>query len=109
MPDPYAGATAISKDGKTVVGYAYNSYGIDAFRWARDTGIESIKPRGWHFESYAVDVCEDGSRIVGSGTSPNGHQGFLYRVLGLVLKPEPGHMPLRISPQQGQQGCQRPP
>ncbi|MEM9801466.1 MAG: hypothetical protein AAGA20_14155 [Planctomycetota bacterium] len=58
------GASAISGDGSTVVGWTNGSSGQRAFRWAAATGSETLGP------GNAADVSYDGQVIV--GISPSG-------------------------------------
>jgi hypothetical protein len=84
-------ATAISANGKTIVGFNYASATAQAFRWTQETGMKSIEElltaagvafTGWQL-NFASGVSADGSVIVGIGTDPNGQrQGWIARFQG---------------------------
>jgi probable HAF family extracellular repeat protein len=64
----FAQALGISADGSVIVGSAYDSQGIPrAFRWTQQTGMVALFASDWLYPySWAWDVSDDGSVIVGS-------------------------------------------
>ncbi|MGE3510304.1 MAG: PEP-CTERM sorting domain-containing protein [Vicinamibacterales bacterium] len=60
-------ATAISADGRVVVGAS----GTSAFRWSSQDGMQTLGtlPFPWSFESVATSVSGDGTVVVGYGTN----------------------------------------
>jgi len=71
-------ATAVSANGRVVVGSSRSALGSEAFRWSRAegmTGLGDFPPNGTLFDpddlssSKAYDVSADGSVIVGHGTA----------------------------------------
>lgn len=99
-------ATAISADGRVVVGHSSSASGVEAFRYADGvmTGLGDL-PGKSPFESYAYDVSADGSVIVGrSGGYGAGsqRQGFRFAngvMAGLGFLP--GVVPVQASAANG--------
>jgi probable HAF family extracellular repeat protein len=72
-------ATAISGDGKVVVGGAVSTAGTQAFRWDAVNGMAGLGffPGGNAY-SYARGTNHDGTIIVGSLSSPDGTEAFIW-------------------------------
>ena len=71
----------MSADGSTVVGRSHGASGFEAFRWTSDDGMVGLGDLpGGNFESIALGVSADGSRIVGEGLNPDlpGYQASLW-------------------------------
>lgn len=70
--------TAISADGKIVVGQSESAQGMQAFEW--DTGTTSGLGDlpGGAFESQALSLSMDGTFVVGWGTSVNGKEAMIW-------------------------------
>jgi probable HAF family extracellular repeat protein len=67
----YSAATAVSADGRVVVGYSENTVAArHAFRWTEAGGLEDLGdlPNGSD-DSVATGVSSDGSVIVGAGSA----------------------------------------
>lgn len=63
----YSRATAVSGDGKVIVGRGDDQFGNDcAFRWTEDRGMQQLGEFYGGWESYPNAVDEDGDTIVGS-------------------------------------------
>lgn len=78
--DAEATATAVSRDGSTVVGASKNSNGSHrAFRWTRQTGLVALgsDPAGL-LGSYATSVSGDGRLIVGWGSAAGGDVALVW-------------------------------
>jgi probable HAF family extracellular repeat protein len=77
-----SGATAVSGDGATVVGYSVGHSvagddGYRAFRWTLREGMQPLGPD--NAESVALGVSDDGGVIVGWTKTPQGRQvGFRW-------------------------------
>src|SRR5690606_18857728 len=89
--NPFSEATAVSGDGKVIVGYV-GATGGEAFRWTEDDGMQSL---GWleGRDSYGNDkalaASYDGSVIVGSAlSSTDKFQAFRWtEETGMVALP----------------------
>ncbi len=76
--DWYTGATAVSADGRVVVGGSTSrsqQYGV--FRWSEEDGIEDLGLTGSNWVNV-VDVSADGSVIVGNVSTSSGYRGFMW-------------------------------
>jgi len=74
-------ATAVSGDGRVVVGFAYSSNPDEeeSVRWTDAGGLESIGDLpGADVRSRPVGVSFDGRVIVGNGTSDEGNQAYIW-------------------------------
>ena len=94
----YSGATAVNADGSVVVGYSEVTVGSDetaptfyqAFRWTADgmVGLGTLKSDG-SGTSYAYDVSDDGTIVVGQADSDLGYsRAFIYRARAAEPAPE---------------------
>lgn len=83
-----SGASAISADGRVVVGDATSSAGGQAFRWTAEEGMVGLGDLpGGTFSSAAFGVSADGSVIVGQGSSSgfDANQAFRWtQATGMV-------------------------
>ena len=72
-------STAISRDGRTVVGNASIFQGSEIFRWTATEGIQNLGdlPGGTTY-SNALGVSPDGSVVVGYGNTDSGQQGLRW-------------------------------
>jgi probable HAF family extracellular repeat protein len=78
-----SGATAISGDGFTVVGWATSTDARQAFRWTAATGMVGLGDlAGGDLYSDAWGVSADGSVVVGSGTTASGTEAFRWTAQG---------------------------
>lgn len=81
-------ASGVSGDGSVVVGYGTTATGIEAFRWTTGSGMVSLgdlageNANSFSQNSYAVGVSEDGSVVVGYGTSDSGQEAFRWTASG---------------------------
>ncbi len=94
--DPHSEGLAISANGAVVVGSSFSASGLEAFRWqiiggCTSDGIDASPPpcmvglddlAGGEFGSQALDISQDGSAIVGYGTSASGREAFRWTSLG---------------------------
>jgi probable HAF family extracellular repeat protein len=81
----FSTANAISADGSTVVGNAFDETGSQAFRWTRAGGMKSLgRVSGDVSRNIAFDVSADGSTIVGRDEQPDNVQGFWTRTIGMI-------------------------
>ena len=72
-------ATAVSADGRVIVGNAKSINGTEAFRWTAATGMVGLGDlSGGTFSSFANAVSADGSVVVGDSISSNGRQAFRW-------------------------------
>ena len=76
-PAAGSGPAGGAADGSVVVGVSISALGLEAFRWSEQGGMIGLGDiPGGDFESIALEVSEDGSVVVGEGTSaessPNG-------------------------------------
>ena len=80
-------AIGVNTDGSVVVGYGHSTNGSEAFRWTQETGMQSLTQwlkksgytlSGWS-DTSATGVSDDGSVVVGWGTSSNGEEAFIAR------------------------------
>ncbi len=92
MTDPGSGASGVSADGSTVVGWSAvvfgedeESYGLGGFRWTAATGMVGLGfPDGppddplVEWASEAVAVSGDGSVIVGRSSGPSGPGSYRW-------------------------------
>lgn len=60
----YSAATAISKDGTTIVGGSQSSFGSEAFRWTSATGMVGLGSFNTPYISEARGVSHDGSVVI---------------------------------------------
>jgi len=84
VPGGLSAATAISGDGRVIVGGSSSSrvtlpYDGEAVRWTREEGMAPLGdlPDGL-FSSSATGVSFDGSVIVGTGTTKRGAEAFRW-------------------------------
>ena len=84
VPGGLSAATAISGDGRVIVGGSSSSrvtlpYDGEAVRWTREEGMVPLGdlPEGL-FSSSATGVSFDGSVIVGTGTTKRGAEAFRW-------------------------------
>ncbi|NUQ46566.1 MAG: PEP-CTERM sorting domain-containing protein [Phycisphaerae bacterium] len=90
-------ARAVSSDGQVIVGWSTGSGEIQAFRWTLTTGMlaQGDLPGG-ETASFAFDLSDDGSVIVGFGVSDSGGEATIWdpmngmRSLRTVLSTEYG-------------------
>lgn len=84
--DFFSVATAVSADGRVVVGYAKSTSGIEAFRWTATDGMVSLGDLpGGTVSSFANAVSADGSVVVGYGRSSSGNEAFRWtQATGMV-------------------------
>ncbi len=65
-------ATALSADGKVIVGWSTSTNGQEAFRWTAAGGMAGLGDLpGGAFSSAAYGVSADGKTVVGSGNGPD--------------------------------------
>jgi len=78
--DISAAATAVSRDGSTVVGYSTQSSSHPrAFRWTPQTGMAAIASTTDSLtDVIASSVSGDGQVIVGWGNTPNGESALIW-------------------------------
>jgi T5SS/PEP-CTERM-associated repeat protein/probable HAF family extracellular repeat protein len=73
-----------SGDGQVVVGYGNSDSGTEAFRWTEDGGmvglgdLKGAPGRPDEFHSWAMEVSEDGSIVVGSSRSGTVDTAFVW-------------------------------
>lgn len=69
----------LSDDGAVAVGWSQSDNGIEAFRWAVDTGLSSLGalPAGM-FLSFANAVSADGAVVVGRAYTNTGPVAFIW-------------------------------
>ncbi len=71
---------AVSADGSVVAGWAWSSFGREAWVWTRGTGMVALGDLpGGTFESKAFGISDDGTVVVGtsiSGTTSDGSSSF---------------------------------
>jgi probable HAF family extracellular repeat protein len=82
-----SGASKVSRDGSTVVGYATSANGSEAFRWTQATGMIGLGSfPGGTGSSSAYSVSANGAVVVGSATnSAGGYVAFRWtQAAGLV-------------------------
>ena len=80
-------ATAVSADGRVVVGNGLNDRGMVALRWTEQGGITEIPPAHpeKRYRSIAQGVSSDGKTVVGESSSAetfrgvNMNQGYVWR------------------------------
>ena len=66
-------ATAITPDGKTVVGYSDSTLGLRVFRWTETGGMIGLGDLpGGRFYSQATGISADASVIIGNGNMSGG-------------------------------------
>lgn len=84
-------ATAVSADGRVVVGSANSVGGGWSFRWTRETGMVRITESEFG-NSIARAVSADGSVVVGTGLSNTGWAAYRWTESGtqVVAPPPPG-------------------
>jgi probable HAF family extracellular repeat protein len=96
----YSEPLKASADGTTVIGYSQTSSGRRPFIWTAETGMVDIQVllsteygvdlTGWNFD-WVSDLSEDGTKIVGSGTNPDGdYMGWLAVLEQNVPNTQPG-------------------
>lgn len=84
-------ATAVSSDGRFVVGSVSGAQGQRAFRWSIDGGLENLGALVGASASSARAVSADGSVVVGVSTTPLGDRAFRWtevtgmQDLGVIL------------------------
>ncbi len=72
-------ATAVSSDGKVVVGYGSTNDGTEAFRWTAESGMQGLGDlAGGSFSSMAEGVSRDGAVVVGRARSASGAEAFRW-------------------------------
>ena len=81
--DFYSSPSAISADGKVIVGVSHSANGTEAFRWENGAITPLGDLPGGDFSSIANDVSYDGTRIVGYSNSEqsnanNGREAFVW-------------------------------
>lgn len=77
----YSRATAVSADGRVIVGFADSHVGSEPFRWAAQTGMVGLGRTVWtpaNMVCVATAVSGDGSMVVGTGGTPTGQQAFIW-------------------------------
>ncbi len=80
----YSLASAVSGDGRVVVGFSESSRGYEAFRWTREAGFEALGDLpGGVFDSHATGVSFNGTVIVGGGNATDvdyagGYEAFRW-------------------------------
>jgi hypothetical protein len=105
-PLPFASATALSPDGKTVLGHLYSSNGtLEGVKWTQDTGLQQlptptddengnvINGNGGVIRVTPTDVSTNGDVVVGSiDAGLSFHRAFRWTVDGgmTLLSPIPG-------------------
>ena len=76
-PGPFPQPRAVSADGEVVVGSAFSSDGIQAFRWTSASGIVGLGDLlGRQFRSAALSVSADGAVLVGTSQSDRSKSGY---------------------------------
>jgi uncharacterized membrane protein len=82
----FSTANAISADGSTVVGNAFDDTGSQAFRWTRADGFESLgRISGDVSRNNAFNVSADGTVVVGRDEQPDNVQAFRWtKTTGMV-------------------------
>ena len=84
-----SGATGVSADGNTVVGFGTPADGNEAFRWTAAGGMIGLGNLGnslpGNFGSAARGVSADSDTVVGYGTSASGNQAFLWTAAGGMI------------------------
>ena len=79
----YSTATAVSADGRVVVGESSSGAGWEAFRWTAATGMVGLGDLpGGSFYSRATAVSADGRVVVGEGRSEAGTEAFRWTAAG---------------------------
>jgi uncharacterized membrane protein len=74
-----SGATAVSTDASTVVGYAEGSTGTQAVRWTEAGGLQGLgQPSATNPFSRANGVSANGGVIVGTASTNNGGRAFRW-------------------------------
>lgn len=65
--NPRSFATAVTPDGKYVVGYANSGTGSEAFRWSQTSGMVGLGDlEGGEFRSEAYSIADDGTSVFGA-------------------------------------------
>ncbi len=84
----YISASAISDDGRVVVGTGSTSEGSRAFRWTHDAGTVAIDVLPGTATARAYGVSGDGGVIVGDSlnTSPLGYRPFIWTETGGIAE-----------------------
>jgi uncharacterized membrane protein len=94
--------TALSSDGRVVVGTVMTTQGQRAARWSQTDGLQVIGVLSGGAFSRASSTSGDGSVVVGSSSSSDGFRGFIWTLeagiesLG-VLEGDSGSVALDIS------------
>jgi probable HAF family extracellular repeat protein len=90
---PVAQTNAVSADGNVVVGGGWSTIGAQPFRWTEADGMVGLGelPGGLNETGLAANgffaktVSSDGSVVVGSGGSSNGHEAYRWtQATGMV-------------------------
>jgi len=111
----YSYGEDISGDGSVVVGYsrtAPSMTGEDsgeshAFRWTQEDGIVDLGTLGGNY-SYAYDVSDDGTTIVGESRNADGfYRAFIYRTQMQDFTNMIASFPLAVSDMQASGEAQR--
>ncbi len=79
-----SGAFAVSSNGAYVAGYSGTPLGDRAFRWSRQSGMQSLGTLPGTVDSRGIGVSADGSVVAGYASSPSGYRAF--RWAGGVMK-----------------------
>ncbi len=82
----FSAAHAISADGSSVVGNAFDETGSQSFRWTRTGGFEGLgRISGDVSRNIAFNVNADGSVVVGRDEQPDNVQAFRWtKTTGMV-------------------------
>lgn len=72
-------ASAVSADGRVIVGAGQSDNGNEAWRWTTEGGMQPLGDLwGGLFGSAASDVSGDGAVIIGLGTAADGQTPFVW-------------------------------
>jgi probable HAF family extracellular repeat protein len=83
--DGFSAATAVSADGRVVVGGSRSATGEQAFRWTAGAGLVGLGASGSVRTTRAHAVSADGDVVVGIGTSAKGFEAFRWTAAGGVV------------------------
>lgn len=94
-------ATAMSQDGRVVVGSSGSSSRPQAFRWVDGSGMQALGALPGHVRSLAAAVSADGRMVAGTSGPSGAEHGFIWTaaegMIDLEQAPQQTFSPRRVS------------